>query len=203
MYHPHTQLKPVDDRIGVGVFATQPIPAGTIVYVRDAFDPTFPPGHPLLTDPLYQPLIEKFAYATADGTRVMSWDIGNYINHSCDPNTLSTGYGFEIAIRDIAIDEQITDDYGMFNIYESMTCLCGSAECRDQIQPDDLLSLSSKWDPQIKSALKSVHGVEQPLAGLLDDVTRNALREHEQTGEGYLSVESLYHGKPAGSIGLP
>ena len=195
MYHPHTHLKPVDDQIGVGVFATQPIPAGTIVYVHDELEPAFPPGHSMLSHPLYGPIIDKHAYTVAGGTRIMSWDIGNYINHNCDPNTLSTGYGFEIAIRDISVGDEITDDYGMLNLAEPMSCLCGASKCRGQILPDDLLTIAEDWDPQVIAALRHINAVDQPLAELLDEATRHALQTYTRTGLDYRSVESLHQSK--------
>ena len=35
------------------------------------------------------------------GTEDEDFDHGKYENHACDPNTLTTGFGFDIAVRDI------------------------------------------------------------------------------------------------------
>lgn len=193
MIHPHTEVRVVSPEIGLGVFATKFIPKGTIMYVIDEMELIFPDGHPLLTDEHYRKYIEKFSYTDQNGSRIVSWDYAKYINHYCDRNTISTGYGFEIAVRDIHAGEQVTDDYGALNIEESMKCYCGKSNCRGEINPDDLLTFAEDWDKEILPAIKNSHKVEQPLMHYVDHVTKNSLSDFLKTGKNFSTVKSLYY----------
>ncbi len=62
------------------------------------------------------------------------------VNHSCDPNcgisVNETGAHDFIAMRDIAVNEEITFDYAMRNYgvdYFAQQCICGSERCRGKI----------------------------------------------------------------------
>ena len=138
MIHPHTILKPVNEIIGVGVFATSPIPMGTITYALDALDLHFTRQDPRLSDPNYKDIILKYSTRDPDGSYLMSWDIARYVNHCCHYNTLTTGNSFEIAVRDIAAGEEITDDYGVFNLEEPLLLACHNLDCRKYAYPDEL-----------------------------------------------------------------
>lgn len=191
MIHPSTKLAYLSDDIGYGVVATATIPVGTIVYVKDALEIVIDKQHALLRDPHYRDVIEKYSYTEADDCRVLSWDIAKYVNHSCASNTLSTGYGFEIAVRDIQTGEQITDDYGMLNIERQMACLCGEHHCRHVIGVNDFHHHAKHWDARVKSALAKLPDVEQPLAHYLDHETRQSLEKYLDQKETYISVLKL------------
>ena len=145
----------------------------------------------LCYDPLYRDHIEKYSYTESDGSKVLSWDHAKYVNHSCDANTLSTGYGFEIAVRDIRAGEEITDDYGMLNIERPMACYCNSHTCRGHIGTDDFESLYEKWDSQVRNALSVFNDIEQPLLPYLAQPVRALLDEYLAQGEKYISVRNL------------
>lgn len=191
MFHPDTELRQVSPLIGYGVFATRPIPVGTLTYVRDELELAVPPDSPLLQNPLYAPLIEKYAYVDPDGRHIVSWDIGKYVNHSCRCNSMSTGYGFEIAIRDIEAGEQITDDYGLFNMTEPFTCACGEDNCRGQILGSDLATYRAAYDRTAKLALARSRQVDQPLGGYLSDTVREALEGYFNGDAAMWSVRRL------------
>jgi hypothetical protein len=191
MIHPHTELRQVSPEIGLGVFATQEIPKGTMLYVWDALERVVCPGDPMLEDPKYFEVIDKYSYVGPDGCYVISWDLAKYVNHSCRANSLSTGYGFEIAVCDIAPGEQITDDYGMLNIAREMICLCGAADCRGRIRPDDLDRQARRWDRVVRDALACFPRVDQPLACFLDDELRADLCRYLRDRRGYRSVRRL------------
>ncbi len=191
MIHPHTDLRVVNEHIGFGVFASQFIPKGTIVYAKDALEIEVQPNDPRLLNPALEPIISKYSYIDGEGVRIISWDNAKFVNHCCDCNTLSTGYGFEIAVRDIQPGEEITDDYGMFNIERDMTCYCGSANCRGVIRAADFDHHAPRWDALAMDALKRLEQVEQPLLGLLDRSSLNRLRRFLRQGRGYVSVAAL------------
>jgi hypothetical protein len=192
MMHPDTELKFVDPQIGFGVFATAPIPMGTIVFVNDALDIKVERDSPLLQDPRYRDIIKKYAtIEPADGAYLISWDIAKYVNHCCHCNTISTGYGFEIAVRDIARGEQITDDYGLFNMEERLVLICRYPDCRGQVVASDFDRCSEQWDAAVKQALAKMPTAPQPLLKYLDAETYADVMHYLATGEGYRSVRAL------------
>ncbi|MGQ9598068.1 MAG: SET domain-containing protein [Anaerolineae bacterium] len=194
MIHPHTRLVWINSEIGYGVFTTAFIPRGTIVYVEDALDIRIGPDSPLLSDPRYMELIARYSTRDARGNRWLSWDIGKYVNHCCHYNCLDTAYGFEIAVRDIQAGEEITDDYGLFNLEQDLV-LCGHCEdCRRVVRPDDFDRRVARWDQEIKEALKAFHQVPQPLLTYVDAQAYEDLAVYLATGQEYKSVRVLrYH----------
>lgn len=196
MIHPDTQLKWINAQIGCGVFATAPIPMGTMVYVQDALDIVIGPEDPRLDDPAYKDIIEKYSYIDARGDRIVSWDIAKYVNHCCHCNTISTGYGFEIAIRDIEAGEQLTDEYGIFNVEEPIPVICHHQDCRKQVRPEDMAGYSGQWDSWIRRALRRFQSVSQPLLPYLEVQHHADLMRYLQTGQGYRSIQSLSHTRP-------
>jgi hypothetical protein len=193
MIHPGTKLKEVSDSIGVGVFAKTRIPKGTLVYVHDVLEIELSPLRFSSLDEPLRSMAEKYSFIDAHGYRILSWDTAKYVNHSCDPNTMSAGYGFEIALRDIEEGEEITDEYGLFNLQHDVSCLCGSKNCRHVISGSDIDEYYEKWDSWVRDALQYVRSVDQPLIGLMDPDRRRALEKYLNTGQGYRSVRALKH----------
>lgn len=193
MMHPCTAQAWIGQGRGSGVIATRAIPKGTIVYVRDPLDIVVPQDHPLLNDPLYAETFTSHAYIEPDGSRVMCWDHGRYMNHCCRPNTLSTGFGFEIAIEDIAEGAEITDHYAVLNLEFELDLLCDKPGCLRHMGPG-MLPMVGEWiDARIRETLPLIPSVEQPLAPLMDQATREALDHFLVTGEGYPTVLGLQH----------
>lgn len=191
MLHPDLHLRWIDDVIGYGIFAHQPIPCGTIIWAQDALDIVLPPDSPLPQHPDYASLIERYCQLDGQGQRVIAWDNCKYINHSCHYNCLATGYGFEMAICDIAVGNEITEDYAAFNPLEPIECACHSPECRKVIRPGDFDQYWPTWDDQIRQALQDFHRLTQPLLKFLDPTVLTAIQGYLDTGEGYLSTETL------------
>lgn len=191
MIHPHTEVRWVSDEIGHGVFATRPIAAGTITYAWDPLEIEIGPDDSRLQDQALSEVIERYSYIDGRGVRILSWDHAKFVNHSCDPNSLSTGYGFEIAIRDIAQDEQLTDDYGMFNLPTPMNISCCETGCRGRVAGDDLDRHWREWDVKVRSAIDLFADVAQPLGGLLDEHTAAKLRLYRLGKANYVSVHTL------------
>ena len=191
MLHPDTELGVVGAEIGFGVFATALIPQGAIVYIKDPLEIEIGDDDPRLRDPEMLRIIERYSYIEPGGTRILSWDFAKYMNHSCDPNTISTGYGFEIALRDIQPGEQITDEYGLLNIERNMPCGCGADACRGWVRQDDVERHGNAWDAKVREALEVFVDVPQPLEYLLDPSTRKRLRHYLDTGNGFMPVSRL------------
>lgn len=193
MIHPNTELRVVNELIGYGVFATTFIQKGTLVYVRDALEVRLHPGDPRSADPALLPSIERYSYSDSSGDRIISWDLAKYVNHCCDANTLSSGYGFEIAIRDIMPGEQITDDYGLFlfDQREEMVCLCGMRNCRGSLRVEDFDSCVPHWDMKVRAAVDISPYCAQPLLRLLDESTLRALNGYIRGTRRYRSVRTV------------
>lgn len=193
MIHPDTQVGLVNEHIGLGVFATQLIPKGTITYALDKLEI-------IVSQKKYQRLpstlaesVERFSYIDRTGRRVLSWDHAKHVNHSCEPNSLSTGWGFEIAIRDILPGEELTDDYGLFNLPEPMPVACPCTQCRGVVQAEDFPRFKKQWNRAIQQALPCFEQVEQPLLKLIPRRDRESLSRYLLTGKGYRSVSRLEH----------
>lgn len=191
MIHPKTELKFIDQKVGYGVFASEFIPEGTIVYVKDSLELQISPTDYLLHNEEVKAHIDRFSYIDERGYRIVSWDFAKYVNHCCQCNTISTGYGFEIAIRDIHAGEQITDEYGIFNLDSKMEVHCGSGICRKTIGPDDFDNYYTEWDEKIKKSVAKIFDVEQALMPFIDAVTRSELNKYFHEPESYKSVYHL------------
>lgn len=196
MMHPDTKLKFKNPQIGYGVFATSFIPKGTITYIQDELDVVIPPDDDRLLNPLYQEILEKFSFMDWNGNLVFCWDIAKYVNHCCHCNTMYTGYGFEIAIRDIQAGEEITDEYGLFNFSEEMDLMCDRDNCRAKVKPDDIDRFYREWDGRIEQALKNFLKVEQPLMKYVDQKTYLDLLHYLKTGQNYRSVYQVKINSP-------
>lgn len=191
MIHPKTELRFIDDHVGYGVFATDDIPEGTIVYVKDSLELVVTPTDYLLHSEEVKEVIEKYSYIDQNGNRIISWDFAKYVNHCCNCNTISTGYGFEIAIRDIQKGEQITDEYGIFNLTYPMEVSCGSTNCRKVIKPDDFDTYYKEWDNKIRKSIVRLFEVEQPLMSFVEKESREELDSFFQNPDSYKSVYAL------------
>lgn len=163
MIHPDTELRPVNDVIGLGVFATRSIPKGTIVWVLDELDQRLDPTRIRSLGPRYQALLERYAYLNAAGERVLCWDLGRWVNHSCEANALSSGWDFDLAVRDIAAGEELTNDYGSLNLERRFRCHCGSPGCRRLVRPEDFERLVDAWDAAVADAFSQLGQVPQAL----------------------------------------
>lgn len=169
MMHPHTRLLPVDDT-DFGVFATRPLPRGTLVWVRDPLDQVFTSAEVAAMHPLQEAALRHWTYWEADtDALILLWDHARYTNHSCEANCRSGGYEFEVAVRDIAAGEQLTDDYASFGYAVEFACRCGAPGCRGRVRAGDAAALVTAWDTELRDALAQVHLVEQPLWDLLTD----------------------------------
>lgn len=163
MIHPATELRYISPDVGYGVFATEPIPKGTIIWVLDEFDRVLTPGAVEALPEVLRTTVEKYAYVTADGMFVFCWDFGRYMNHSCSPVSRGVGETFEVAVRDVAAGEELTCEYGTLNLIRPLDCTCGASNCRGTVQADDAARLHELWDDEARSAFALAAGLPQPL----------------------------------------
>lgn len=163
MIHPAAELRFVSPEIGYGVFARAPIPKGTVLWVLCQLDIIFTRAEAAAFAPPYQPILDRYAYTDCDNNVILCWDHGRYLNHSCDPTMIGVGGTIEIAVRDIAVGEEITCEYATLNLAEPMECRCGSASCRRTIESAGLTTLWRELDRRVEAALPYARAVLQPL----------------------------------------
>ncbi|MGA0283810.1 MAG: SET domain-containing protein [Saprospiraceae bacterium] len=168
MIHPHTELRFISNEIGHGVFATKLIPAGTITWVLDKLDRVFTSTEFQALDPVYQNILDYYTFRNNKGQYVLCWDNGRYVNHSFNSNCLTTAYDFEIAIRDIQPDEQLTDDYGYLNITLPFRGIDEGTK-RKTVYPDDLVKYYKVWDNKIKKVFHKIPELEQALRHMIPE----------------------------------
>jgi uncharacterized protein len=168
MMHPNTKLGFVSPEIGYGVFATQFIPKGTITWVLDDLDREIDESYLYSIDKMRRETVLKYAYRNNCGQYIFCWDIARFVNHSFNSNCISTAYDFEIAIRDIYPGEELTNDYGYFNLDEPFDCLPETGTSRTKVMPDDILHFYQEWDEKVFEAIKYFKQVEQPLKSLIN-----------------------------------
>jgi uncharacterized protein len=169
MVHPDTELRFVNFEIGFGVFATRLIPRGAITWVQDELDRVLTPEKVRQLGPNYAAVLAKYSYVNRWGESVLCWDLARYMNHSCTPSCLSPGYNFELAIRDIAPGEELTDDYATLNLSGSFKCFCRGPACRNTIREDDFFTLADQWDQAVREVFPLMAKVPQPLWDLVKE----------------------------------
>ena len=169
MIHPHTRLADLGASRGFGVVATAPLPAGTIIWVRDLLDQRIPRAQAKALGPLFRPPLKHFTYWEPDRDLVLCWDHARFVNHHCEPTCLGAGYDFQLAVRDIEVGEEITDDYSTFGYAAELPCTCGSPRCRGTIRRSDAPSLAADWDRRFAEALRRLPQVEQLLWSLVSE----------------------------------
>lgn len=69
-------------------------------------------------------------------------EIGDYFNHSCNPNAGLSGPITLVAMREIKAGEQICFDYAMSDgdPFDEFTCCCGSDLCRHRVSGNDWMN---------------------------------------------------------------
>ena len=87
-------------------------------------------------DALYDYSPRTYLFGLTDGEHVIDGDgIAAFINHSCDPNCEADeidGRVFIRAIRNIAVGEELSYDYNLYdgNLDDPAQCHCGARHCR-------------------------------------------------------------------------
>ncbi len=182
MIHPDTELRYVSDVVGVGVFATRPIRVGTIVWVLDDLDMVIDDDRVEALDPQRRAYVRKYAYRDELGRYVLCWDHARFVNHSFNANCIGTAWLLEVAVRDIAADEELTDDYGTLNLDEPFAALPEAGSDRERALPDDVLRYADRWDAAVLAALRHHDDVDQPLGDFVRPEFRDRLRAAVERG---------------------
>ncbi|BBC35376.1 hypothetical protein SGFS_066700 [Streptomyces graminofaciens] len=160
----------------VGLFATEPIPAGTVVWLPCAKCPTWSAGELDAVPADRFGLLDKYGHLLTDGSLLLPCMGAFLMNHSCEANVLDTGLDFGLAVRDIAPGDEVTCDYATFTEDEgwSMTCNCGLPGCRGAITTEQGHDpeLRARLTARIDAVLPRVAEVDQPLHDVVSSVSR-------------------------------
>lgn len=192
MIHPYTELRYINDEIGFGVFATKFIPKGTLVWALDELDQVLEPSFVDNLDNERKTKVKKYSYRDNMGRYILSWDLGQYVNHSSKANCISTPYDSEIAIIDIEPGTQLTDEYGCLNLEEPFACLPEKGVERTYVCKDDLLQYYQEWDKLLLDAYQFIDKVEQPLGFLIPSANKKKMKLAAEKKEVIDSIKSLY-----------
>lgn len=191
MIHPHTKVDFINEEVGNGLIATEFIPAGTITWILDPLDSVFSPEEFNKMSPEFQEILETYTFRSNNGSLILCWDNGKYVNHSFKSNCLTTAYDFELAIRDIHPGEQLTDDYGYLNITKPFKG-ANEGTRRKYVYPDDLLRYHNVWDKSIKNVFGNITNTKQPLWKFLDEATKDIILQIVNENAPIKSIKENY-----------
>ncbi len=191
MIIPWVQIQWISDEKGYGLFATRDIPKGTLTFVQDGLDIVISPEGLDSISPMLREYVEKYSYEDFLGNRIVSWDLGKYMNHDDDANTLSTGYGFEIAVRDIKKGEEVTDDYRIFSTHHN-TETWHIQTSKDQLLLELPADLEKQWDKKVLDSLFDMDKVEQPLKGFVESDVWAKAQQVAKEQDQYLPVRNAF-----------
>lgn len=198
MLHPATELRKVSDEVGYGVFATERIARGTIIWVRDALDIVLSRAQVARLPEALVPTLARYAYRDAMGRHILCWDHARYMNHSCVAATLSVGTLCDFARRDIEVGEEITCDYAFLNMRESFDCRCGAPACRGFVSVADLDAIAAAVDREVEGMLPRLARLPQLLEPFMVDPERGRLEAVLAGDEAMPSCrENRYEAPPA------
>jgi hypothetical protein len=148
---------------GRGLFACRPIEKGTRLFGEDEWSDeeerrnfsTLSPTQVKEMKPVLRSVFLRYAYNTAPEAVTGAFRPEavrhpiNFINHSCDPNAGYDGAGEIVALRGIALGEEIRMDYGTysFSFDHEFTCRCGASWCRGKVTGND-------WPELVRTGLR-------------------------------------------------
>ncbi|MGW7344413.1 SET domain-containing protein [Streptomyces sp. NPDC054854] len=159
----------------VGLFATEPIPAGTVIWLPCTKCPTWSADELGAIPEARFGLLDKYGHLLDDGSLLLPCMGAFLMNHSCAANVLDTGLDFGVAVQDIAPGDELTCDYATFteDIDWSMDCNCRAPECRGSIttqQGHDPV-LRARLTERIERILPRIAAVDQPLHDVVSAVS--------------------------------
>lgn len=193
MMHPHTELRYINDSIGVGVFATRFIPKGTITWALDDLDQLLTEEEVAALDDARKATVLKYSFRNQEGLYILCWDHGRFINHSFNANCVGTAYDIQLAARDIYPGEELCDDYGILNMDEPFDCFPEEGSARTRVMPDDLLHYYEEWDSTAAETFRYFLQVEQPLGHLIKKEFADKIDRITKQGEAIDSVIATYY----------
>src|SRR5262245_5322762 len=124
--------------VGRGLFADAAIARGEIVCVKGGHLLTKAEfaGYKGVANDAELQIADDLFLAPTDESEFE--DVMMFLNHSCEPNVGVRGQIVFVALRDVALGEELTLDYATIDQdAEPMACRCGAADCRGVITGQD------------------------------------------------------------------
>lgn len=103
---------------GVGVFAAEPIPAGTLIWeLAPGLDRLIRRDEVKGLPPVLQAFVERYSYPYPHDPEqlIVELDNGRFMNHSDRPNTVFSDPDGGYTLRDIEAGEELTCNYAEFD----------------------------------------------------------------------------------------
>lgn len=103
---------------GVGIFAAEDIPAGTLIWRLDeSLDRLLSTDQIAALDPVYRGFVERYGYPYPHnpGLTVVELDNGRFMNHSALPNTRFTDPDAGFSRTAITAHQELTCNYAEFD----------------------------------------------------------------------------------------
>lgn len=171
MMHPHTRLGFVSEEIGFGVFATQSIPKGTVVWVLDELDRQLDKSEIDALTKIQQQRIWKYvfrdtAFIDSNNKYILASDIDQFMNHSNEANCVTTPYEVLFAAKDIYPGEELTDDYRWCGVDYDFEYISEDGRSK-KVKADDIFDCHKKLQRKAEEAIQHFDRVEQPLKPLI------------------------------------
>ena len=128
---PKLDVRNTENR-GYGLFAHEPIQKGELLLIM---------GGDIVNPEQLAKLNHTFSIQVEEDLYIAPIGLQKAyrINHSCEPTAGPIGQVTFVALRDIAVDEEICYDYAMTDgtPYDEFECHCGSTQCRGKVTGDD------------------------------------------------------------------
>jgi SET domain-containing protein len=136
---PKLEVRGTDKR-GYGLFAHEPIQKGELLLVM---------GGDIVNTEQLAKLEHTFSIQVEENLYIAPIGLQKAyrINHACEPAAGVVGQVTFVALRDIAVDEEVCYDYAMTDgtAYDEFECHCGSKLCRGKVSGDDW-KLPQLWE---------------------------------------------------------
>lgn len=171
MMHPHTQLGFVNEEIGIGVFATQFIPKGTVLWVLDELDRKLDDSYINSLTEIQQERIYKYAFRDtvfmdSENKLILASDLGQFMNHSTQANCVPLPYELVIACKDIEPGEELTDDYRWFDVDYAFEYKSEDGTAK-KVKANDIFDCYAELERLAEESLRHYDRVSQPLESLI------------------------------------
>ena len=134
---PKLEVRTAPEKGGFAVFALEALEKDEIICVWTGWVATYQQMMAL------SPVEKSHTVQIDEGLYLAPFSLdgepADYINHSCNPNAGIRGQISLVAMRPIAVGEEITFDYAMADStpYDEFPCACGAPTCRGQVSGND------------------------------------------------------------------
>lgn len=178
------EARPLVSKGRFGVFARESVAAGELLVVW---------GGNVVTSEQFAHLPERYRIHSIQieddlyqVPSVAEEEVGDYINHSCNPNAGLRGPISLIALRNIQPNEEVCFDYVMSDgsPYCEFECACGAPNCRGQVTGEDWMrpDLQEKYagyfSPYLQARIDRLKAAKKVLTNGVGNTVANGNGYH-------------------------